>query len=247
LRRKLGYVNAVYIILLVVIFISPFLIPTSAYAWGAVKSDSWVIPNVDTHHPILEQAWARLTNDPAYKDQPDIFPAKADIMSWEGVYVESVLKAAQWGAESKGGPDASDKSKESEHMYNPDTRGGNAPESVREQFQNLIYIMYPSIKEGDVIIQKGAKGAAWSAHYLADMLVPYHTFGVPSENVTTSGKTTLTSQEFGSYLLWQPGKFKLDEKGNVDTGSVVTPSSGWGKNGDFSSAIEVFKGYRLKD
>jgi len=88
-------------------------------------------------------------------------------------------------------------------------------------------------------VEKLNQAAAWSAHFLADMHVPYHVVGVPAPP-----NAKLSGVEFGEYYLWGPGKMLLEE--DTSTGTRISidlssnPPEGWGLGGDFSAATAHF-------
>ncbi len=72
-----------------------------------------------------------------------------------------------------------------------------------------------------------AREAAWAAHFLADMFVPYHVTGMPEEEAWQSfmAGTPLGEKETGPAELYS---------------MKSPPPAGWGEGGDFSSALELF-------
>lgn len=131
-------------------------------AWG-----SWTGLSFNTHAFILKEAYKRLENDPAFRK--DIFPLLSAILVHEGISME------QTGL----GPDAILNSVFSDHYYNPRTKEGDAPKQSSFFFSQL---------QGSIemkIMQKVAeKSAAYLAHYIADMSVPFHVLGIsaPDKN-----------------------------------------------------------------
>jgi hypothetical protein len=135
--------------------ISGVLLPHVALAWGSVAPS-------ETHQHILREAFARLRKDPAFS--VDKFPALDEIMVHEGV------QWTQLGLIGNG-PDAAGKSRYAEHYYNPLTGLGDGPKSTARYYGYLFRAVTGGKAEG------AAKSAAWSAHFLADMCVPYHVVG----------------------------------------------------------------------
>ena len=134
-------------------FLPPFLKLAGTSQWGAI------VGVAETHQFIVDQACRLLLQDPVA--QRHVFPTVSEIQSRDFV---------QRGQPSPG-PDASGNSDYSWHYYNPKTLKGNAPGMVAEYFRRM---MVQRLSGGDQ-----TWGAAWSAHFLADMFVPYHTTGMP--------------------------------------------------------------------
>ncbi len=226
---------------LVILVVSFFIIPEPAFAWAAIKSDSWATSDLTTHQSMLQIAYDRLFDDVGVKDQKDAFPDLNTIKSWEGVWVASSTSGYWWGAFTKGGPDAGEVSSDSEHYYNPANKTGRAPNSVQTHYALLLDQMYPNT--GGPASEKGAKNASWAAHYLADIHVPYHTVGMPAERAIVGNQTVLSTDDFGSYLLYNPGKIRFDAECQAAPQSIEEPEIGWGKGGDFRWEIESFRKY----
>jgi len=141
------------------------LLPVVAFPWASVA------PLAETHQYIVQTALSRLEADPAF--ELNLFP------NTEGVELNEGVELTAAGLIGKGA-DAHTRSTYSEHYYNPVTREGNAPTSVAHYFtelikDNLINQQKPS-EEG------GPKAAAYCAHFLADIFVPYHVNGTTRAN-----------------------------------------------------------------
>ena len=48
--------------------------PQGVFAWAAIKSTTIATGDLLTHQMILELAYEKLSQDPAFKDNPEIFP-----------------------------------------------------------------------------------------------------------------------------------------------------------------------------
>ncbi|MDD5287171.1 MAG: tetratricopeptide repeat protein [Desulfuromonadaceae bacterium] len=138
------------------------LLPTPAFPWGSL------FPG-ETHQYIIDIAYNRLIADPAYA--ANLFPTLSMIKGHEGV---------QWTANGLFGvgPDGAGMSTYSEHYYNPKTGEGNGPTSSARHFSALVR----SNLSGKPNTEAGGKAAAYSAHFLADMFVPYHVVGTSRKN-----------------------------------------------------------------
>ena len=183
-----------------------------AFPWGAVEFWS------PTHQAILVQAYTFLSNDPAF--QGSGFLPLASILEHEGVKVASdmVMDFQGYG----NGPDAENATPYSWHYYNPLTGKGLAPGAVRMFYKELID---PNQKNNR------AKPAAWSAHFLADMSVPYHIVGMLKNEAIAYMRNNiriLPENIAGPLFLYD----------SVSSG--IQPVDGWGKNHDFWYATVNF-------
>ena len=257
------------ILLVIVVLLSAAVAPAPAYAWSAVvitnnysatsfwdyvvkfsrllfREPAYTI-DLGSHQLIIKLAYAKLSESPAYKDQKDIFPGVEDIVSWDEVIVKdkatAIFGGGAWRDGKKGGPDADGRSKDSEHYYNP-SKGGDAPSSVETHFSELLLQMYDQGNFAGKTKPNDSTNnhAAWSAHYLADIFVPYHVVGMPATEVTYN---PLSIEESGLPVLWEPDAAKLNEDDNIEPSSIVNPPPSWGLDGDFTKAIDYFK-YKQK-
>jgi hypothetical protein len=202
---------------------------------------------------MIRLAYERLSKDPAWQDQKELFPTRDGILGWEGVAVKSVpqvvISGGQWVDPKRGGPDADGKTRDSLHYYNPNTNKGGAPTEVEDCYNKLLLQMYNQGNFGRSEPDDDTNHyASWSAHYLADMSVPYHTTGIPNAEL----KNILSTKEAGPDYLWEPGGATLNAKGDdIIPDSIEKPKEWWGLNGDFSDEVSYFKVVRgtndLKD
>ena len=81
------------------------------------------------------------------------------------------------------GPDSVGSTFNSWHYYNPRTGKGNAPRAAGLFFEQLAKR------------QEAAKSAAWSAHFLADMAVPYHVNGLFAAELTPAYQARLIADD----------------------------------------------------
>jgi hypothetical protein len=259
--KKLIRHKFAYILFLFLTFVPILTFPEPCHAWGAVTNTSFVTAfisffmnrsatpagigaDVNTHVRLMATAYEYLANDPAWKDRQDLFPDIEGIKDWDRVYVYDVNSAMfhggewRWPGKNKGGPDAAGKTNDSEHYYNPVTGKGGAPAAVNKYYTNLIEQMHGSqdAKKDTISIEQLNKAAAWSAHYLADMHVPYHVVGVPAVPWYQ-----LSEEQAGPAYLWDPDKLELDSEGKVVDSSITQPADTWGQGGDFSAATSYFK------
>ena len=129
-----------------------------AFSWGSItRSISTGEVDFNAHGCIDETAYEMLSGGHEFPGAN--FPTIEAINDFEGVE-----KTALNGLQGHG-PDADNATYFSEHYYNPETDEGNAPKSVGEWFEKLT--------RGTTKPQS----AAWSAHFLADLSVPYHVNG----------------------------------------------------------------------
>jgi len=166
MQNKLNKLQGIYMrsssICLTALFF--LLLPSSAFPWGSLYPG-------ETHQYIIATAFKRLKSDPAFA--PQLFPTFSTLKQHEGV---------QWTANGLFGvgPDGEGMSTYSEHYYNPVTREGNGPTAAARYFTYLARENI-SAKPGS---EAGAKAAAFSAHFLADMFVPFHVVGTSRSNAT---------------------------------------------------------------
>ncbi|MEA4951492.1 MAG: hypothetical protein VB107_02330, partial [Aminivibrio sp.] len=94
------------------------------------------------------------------------------------------------------GPDVDGASPYSWHYYNPRTGKGLAPKKVADFFSVM---MHKRVRG-----ESQAREAAWAAHFLADMFVPYHVTGMPEEEAWQSfmAGTPLGEKETGPAELY---------------------------------------------
>jgi hypothetical protein len=150
------------------------------FGWASMK---WV-----AHHQyILKEAYKLLMKDPvvlALKEAGHFhFPPLDQILDYEGVYYASLGKSGP-------GPDSEEHSYWSWHYYNPRTGEGNAPSQAAKYYERLRdKLLYPAREiPVDIVVKgkphdykkdlTGARDAAYLAHFIADMSVPYHINGM---------------------------------------------------------------------
>ncbi len=173
-------------------------LPEWATAWGSV----WA---TNSHEYILKQAYPALERDPAFEGVD--FPKLADIIPWEG-------QEALYG---KGkGPDSGGATKFSQHYYNPRlqqngkgkayhtadgkpagnyTNFGDAPMTAALYFKKLC----AGLAKGKAT----PKDAAWAAHFIGDVWVPYHIVGCHFLDLVylEEAMENLPEEVFGSTVL----------------------------------------------
>jgi len=158
------------------------VVPSRVAAWGSIAGGA-------THQFILDQAYALLAADPAF--DPAVFPTLAEIQAHEGV---NWFGTDAWFDYMVGnGPDSEGSSLYSKHYYNPTTKEGHGPTASADQYVDLANGMAQANKDA------AALGAAWGAHFLADMYVPFHVVGGYRDTVQAeytrqsgSGASTIT-------------------------------------------------------
>jgi hypothetical protein len=156
-----------------------------ALPWGSAT-------DFETHQFILRAAYAELEKDPAFKDSG--FPTQDEILKREGVYYlgdgESLLFSPSYIGGP--GPDRPGATDDADHYYNPNTSSGNGPGAASRQYRYLA----KGIVLGNVD-EAVKKGAAWGAHFMADMSVPYHVNGMTKKDLESiyaaSGGATATA------------------------------------------------------
>jgi len=195
--------------------------------------------DLDTHGLILRGAWEQLSKDPVFKDSR--FPGIDGIVRFEGVLKEVSDPFATGG----GGPDVKGRTRDGEHYYNPKIKGrdkGGAPASVGKYYSILVERMLGS-QEGI----SPEQGAAWAAHFLADMNVPYHVVGIPAGGAEAiyvggiPGRTahSLTSDESGPLWLKEV-PLTYSRLWKAFTFDFYRDWPGWGRTQDFERTIATF-------
>lgn len=222
------------IVLSQIIFIGP--LDRVAYSWGAFRGISGY-KVTDTHQEILKSAYQLLMADPAMRNYRNLKFADGrgisieEILNYEGVYgdIGSLSVAGP-------GPDADGASPFSSHYYNPLTNYGKGPESAGKQYYEFAKAM-----EGrSMDIEAAVRGMTWSAHFLADMFVPYHLNGIPvfqASSMIKSGKSTLTEKESGPLYLYN--KILSTQPPSESMIEQVFPS-GYGINSDFTLSLRKY-------
>lgn len=189
-------------------FLPPFLRPAGAERWGAI---SGVAP---THQFIVRQALAMLGQDPLWSTFS--LPSADEITAQDFVFTNPGEQAL-----TGTGPDVPGNSPYSWHYYNPDTWEGKAPEQVGVFFDLMVYDRVHGLDP--------SKGAAWAAHFLADMFVPYHTFGMPAGELDSFSLNR-------SWILNQ----EVCGDPNLMYSSFGPPPAGWGLGHDHTANVQRF-------
>lgn len=156
-----------------------------AVGWGALTL-------AQSHIYILEEAYKKLQADPAFPGSG--FPELEAIKANEGV--NWVASHAEGGFLSGPGPDSTGNSDYSWHYYNPNTKKGAAPATAARYYIHLRKHMDHINRLAQDPTAKGsaAHNAAYMAHFLADMSVPYHLTGMPAAEA-------LAKIEAGDFML----------------------------------------------
>ena len=196
--------------------------PTSVFSWASFDGHAYVVDFSEyiygnTHALIVKEAMARLSMDPTFQTLQ--FPYTQDIISFDSVSVLNLYPFKTSGT----GPDSDGASKYSEHYYNPKTDQGGGPDAVAKHFKNLI-MNIGNRKYGAA----ASKSAAWAAHFLSDMHVPYHVVGIPASEAFERKE-----KNFGDLTLAESGPSLL-------YGSILFPPPGWGRDQGFHEALQRF-------
>ena len=187
-----------------------FFLPCPAFPWGSLYPG-------ETHQYIISTAYNCLKADPAFS--ANLFPTFSVIKEHEGV---------KWTADGLFGvgPDGKGMSAYSDHYYNPITQEGNGPNAAAKYYS---YLTRENVAH-KVTTEASGKAAAWSAHYLADMFVPYHVIGTTRRNAERIWKEQ-SSKHPGTINLGYSviGSYKL---------SYATPIKGGDRN--FNTELSRF-------
>lgn len=153
-----------YFIVLFLLVLAIISLRGIIFSWGCLTIYGI---NFNTHSFILQEAYKRLEKDPAFqKNKMGEFPLLSSILDHEG--------CSQPDKDLIGpGPDAKGNSTFRDHYYNPETGEGGAPEKAVYYFSMLKDWM-----EGKNTGEKIEKSAAYLAHFVADMSVPFHVLGI---------------------------------------------------------------------
>jgi len=175
------------------------------FPWGAITSIC------ETHQAILAHAYNLLICDQALWGRR--YLPIADILSFEGVSID----VQNWTISGFGpGPDSEGATDYSAHYYNPLTNKGYAPANVAHFFRELCN------PQGNKL-----KGAAWAAHFLADMSVPYHVVGMPRDDARYYMQSNI--QIINDLATGPAYLYDSTRGGNL-------PPSGWGLRQNFWQA-----------
>ena len=152
--------------------------------------------------------------DPAFNQ---LFPTAQELRNQDYVVVTPLGKSGP-------GPDVDGNSPYSWHYYNP------LPEKVngkgKGQAPRQTGLFFNEMMAKRVRKEDQSKEAAWAAHFLADMFVPYHVVGMPEEDawIALMNEKPLDERETGPPRLYSPS---------------TPPPAGWGENGNFSDALQL--------
>ena len=221
------------------------LIVTSipAQPWGAFRGVMG-IKITDTHQQIMRAAYNLLMQDPRFKGLGGIPIAGGRIAKIDGILVfegvDGSVRLAPYGP----GPDAEGSTLYSCHWFNPRTGRGLAPQAAGDWYSRFIQSIL-GLAGGD---EETFKGLAWSAHFLADMFVPYHIVGIPADEALArrnAGNFILGEAEAGpSYLASPAPAAPRIEPGSIAGQGVRALdeglSEGWGLNSNFRKALAIF-------
>ena len=230
------------ILLFQIIFMGP--LGRNAFSWGSFRGIAWYIKVTDTHQEIIKAAYNLLWWDPAVNKTgfmvlgDNSYLNAGDILQYEGVDVGPEISSSLYYTFGPG-PDATGSTPYSWHWYNPKTFSGYAPRAASsEYFEFALSTLLTSFDR-----EKAMRGMAWSAHFVADMFVPFHVNGVQVHQTTPlpeNGKYVLGSDESGPLYLcnFTPSTRKPTEYEDM------VPYVGFGLNSDFSNAYSIFNSAR---
>jgi hypothetical protein len=222
------------------------LVTAPAHPWGAFRGVAG-LKVTDTHQQILKAAYTLLCNDPAIRPGNGIPTARGQaltifqILEHEGV--DASLSMAPVGP----GPDAEGSTLYSTHWFNPSTGKGLGPQATAEWYQRFIQAVL-GIAGSD---QDACKGLAWSAHYLADMFVPYHLNGMPAGEALArlnARNFVIGPVEAGPAFLIDPvppapqreASLFSDQYGQIRQAVSSWWRQGWGVDSNFQGPYTIF-------
>ncbi len=205
--------------LLILIFLAS---ANYVFGWGSTKKYRYE----PTHQQIVRWAYDLLEQD-QFVDLGDFYE-KSEVLEWDWVVAEG-------GKVTGTGPDADGKSNYSMHYYNPSTGQGGGPEAVAKYFK----LMLDPLTE-DAISHDRYLNTAWTAHFLADMNVPYHVIGISLTEAISRIENPVFTEEF-------TGPHKLYRYPTSDSVSLFGPPQGFGGSNNFQRALDNFLKSRGKD
>ncbi len=173
-----------------------------AFGWSSIEP-------YNTHNEITSFALFVMPKDNARRVKP--LPNVNRILNFDYVKIDNYKLTGT-------GPDVGTNSKYSEHYYNPYLDMGGAPDAVAKNFHILL--------TADPNSDKAAKAAAYAAHFLADMHVPFHVFGMPSKwafDGYRQGKNRIKPEITGPLFLYGG-----------------SPPYNFGRDNNFMGAIQNF-------
>ena len=214
------------------------------FPWGAFRGVQG-IKITDTHQQILRAAFDLLMSDPRFAGLNGLPAAGGRVVPFESIVAfEGVNGEISTLTPYGPGPDADGATPYSQHWFNPATGQGGGPQAAYDWYQAFLKAVL-GIEGGDA---ETCKGLAWSAHFLADMLVPYHLIGMPAGDALAriaSRNFILGPNESGpAYFIDPAPPAPQPDNGGLyrSAGQAVTAwwRDGWGPNGDFRNAFAVF-------
>ncbi len=214
------------------------------YSWGSFRGVVRYIGVTDTHQDIIKAAFGMLSRDPAIiKTRFPLFGdfsviTAGDILKYEGVDPIGDI----WNLSYKtvgSGPDADGSTPYSWHWCNPVTFSGYAPRAAADQYMNFAL----AALQANFSRERALRGMAWSAHFLADMFVPFHVNGIPEFDADPEpgpGPFIMNTDESGPLFLCNTTPSLMLPSSYPDT----NPYRGYGLDNDFSNSYSIFKKYR---
>jgi hypothetical protein len=232
----------ILILVLQILFTGP--LGMDVYSWGAFRGIARFAKVTETHQDIIRAAYGLLMRDPVMSRArlmflgDNSFLNADDILQYEGIDVIPDVSSGLYTTFGPG-PDADGSAPFSWHWYNPRTFSGYAPRAASNHYIDFALATLQTTFDRE----RALKGMAWSAHFVADMTVPYHVNGVPYFNENPKlepGPCILSEEDSGPLYLC-----------NL-TPSLLLPSSqankeqywGYGLNKDFTRSFETFKKVR---
>jgi hypothetical protein len=219
------------------------------FPWGSFYGLDG-IKEAATHQSILQEAYNLLSNDPGMRrfNGRITFPegqqvSIENIMAYAGVYGNPLTLSA-YGP----GPDADGATPYSFHWYNPMTGQGKAPQAVYTHYLAFVNAAWGAAN----LDEHALRGIAWSAHFIADMFVPYHVVGLSLQEAIArinARNFYLNEKEAGPLYLYSPVPPVQEENGIFKFPQEVISRwwrKGWGVNNEHSAAFQVFWGHRMK-
>ena len=154
----LAFFVIIFIAFAIIQYHPPLLLP-----WSSWTMTDYAF-STGSHQSICRVAFDLLRNHPSFTNDVK-FPSLEDILNHSGV-----------DADITGlGPDNYHNVPYSKHVYNPALGAGKAPEAVFDHFDNLKR-------------ELTGKDAAYLAHFIQDLSVPYHVLGMPESDIPPNAR-----------------------------------------------------------
>lgn len=158
--------------------------------WDPPLLDSWsswyvadYVYSTGSHQGICRAAFDLLRRHPAFTNEI-AFPA-----------LQSILEQSWVDMDKNGpGPDNYHNVPYSQHVYNPRITAGNAPKTIAEFYRRLREELEDGPSNDLENPPAPGRNAAFLAHFIQDLSVPYHVLGMPESHIPQNARTLIDVQ-----------------------------------------------------